>query len=91
MLQFAFKTVYNQPNLLANNDHDELPRGVQTHSHDRSRKQFKMFRPAKVLVEKSISFLLRKSWNSLPTLVHQFEDKHALASFLLANSVYLNF
>lgn len=80
VLQFALETANKQPSLLISNDQRLHSMCVQTCSHDHTRKQFKMFKPAKILVERSISFMLRKSWNSLPTSTHLLNDKYPLVS-----------
>lgn len=53
-----------------------------------NRSQLETFRPAKALTEKSLSYTMRKAWNSLPTAAH-LPDKQIFTKYLLVNSKYL--
>lgn len=70
ILQFARELTFTQPELLESLVAN-LGQGTQTRSHDPSRSQFKLFKPNKVLIEKSISYMLRNKWNALPTPAHE--------------------
>lgn len=94
IIQFASDIVQKQQNLLmapSNSNSNNIGTRTQTRSQNPDRNQMAMFRPKKGLVEKSISYTLRKAWNALPTWAHQTADKHALANFLLANRHYIDF
>lgn len=92
-LQFAFDLVKTHNHLLVqfNNDIISHPDRMFTRSHNPNRNQFSLFRPMKTKIEKSISYTMRRAWNSLPSEVHQIEDKATLSNYLLANSRFLDF
>lgn len=87
ILQFGFELINSDASLV---DEAVQPR-EQTRTRNPLRTQFNIFRPRKALIEKSISYVLRKNWNNLPTIAHQIEDKNILANFLLANPNFLEF
>lgn len=90
IIQFASDIVYKQPNLTiaqANTGTVISETRTQTRSQNPDRHQMTMFRPKKTIVERSISYTLRKAWNALPTWAHQNADKQTLTSFLLANKL----
>lgn len=94
IIQFASDIAYKQPNLTTAQtglDNSSVINRCLTRSQNPDRNQMIIFRPSRCLVEKSISYTLRRAWNALPTWVHQSADKKALASFLLANKQYLDF
>lgn len=90
ILQFTCELSLNQPELTITLN-DNLRRVTLTRSHDPSRIQFKLFKPNKSLVLNSISYMLRSRWNALPTAAHAAQDKHTLASLLLANPSLITF
>lgn len=70
VLQFSHELTINQHELLERYD-SHGSRGPRTRLRDSSRNQFKMFKLSKVLIEKSISFMLRCKWNALPWPIMQ--------------------
>lgn len=84
ILQFALELSTKQPELTESFGLNPLDR-MTTRPCNPSRTQFKMFRPIKTLIERSISYMIRSRWNALPTMAHKSLDKNTLASYLLAN------
>lgn len=57
-----------------------------TRLNNPNRRQFKMLRPTKAVIEKGVSFRIRKAWNNLPTQVHVIDNKNDLKNLLLVTS-----
>lgn len=90
-LQFAFELVKCHKYLTVQfNDKSHTDR-MLTRSQNPNRNQFSLFRPTKSKTEKSISYTMCRAWNSLPSEVHQIEDKPTLSNYLLLNSRFLAF
>lgn len=90
-LQFAFDLIKCQPNLVIQFNNVFSNDRMHTRSHNPNRNQFNLFRPTKSKTKKSISYVMRRAWNALPSEVHQIEDKTTLSNYLLLNSRYLDF
>lgn len=88
--QFAHETIINNPHLLEKNQANRPTSLRKTRSQNPIRNQFSLFRPTKTLIEKSITYAMRHSWNNLPTSAHDCADNHMLTTYLLANPDYLH-
>lgn len=83
IIQFASEMVFKQPGLfkMRNTFNNSSGTQITTRSQDPERTQLDLFSPSKSLTEKSISYTLRKAWNSLPTWAHSTPDKKTLLAF----------
>lgn len=91
ILLFAFEIRNSMPHLTVLFDDDRNQTKMFTRHYNPDRNQFKMFRPAKTLIQKSISYVLRSTWNALPSQIHQIDDKVTLSRYLINNQHLLNF
>lgn len=91
IIQFAFDAIKNENGLLTRGEEINKVSRAQTRSLNPLRTQLKIFWPRCSRIEKSLSYVIRKEWNSLPLEAHVIEDKNVLANYLLANHKLLEF